>query len=124
MSLRSRNAISSALDCYVDGGGDAAFDSRMRAANDTFHEAVRRAARNGRLSSAVRDLEGFFPKDHVWRAAAEVGELASLNRDDHEEILAAVASRRAATARRVMTAHIEHAGNILIGYLDKQGFWS
>ena len=121
---RAQESVSHALDCYFDGDGDAAFDSRMRTANDTFHEAIRRAARNGRLGSAVRDLEGFFPKDHVWRAAAEVGELAPLNRDDHEEIVEAVANRRAATARRVMTAHIEHAGTILIGYLDKQGFWS
>jgi DNA-binding GntR family transcriptional regulator len=121
---RAQEAVSSALDAYVEGGGDAAFDGRMRAANDSFHEAVRGAARNGRLSSTVRDLEGFFPKDDVWRAAAEVGELQQLNRDDHEEILDVLANRHAPAARRAMTAHIEHAGRILVGFLDRQGFWS
>jgi DNA-binding GntR family transcriptional regulator len=120
----AQDALSSALDAYLEGGEAAAFDRRMRTANDAFHQGIRAVAGNGRLGGTVHDLEGFFPKDHVWRAAAEVGELESLNRDDHEAILEAIEARRAGAARRAMTAHVEHAGRILIGFLDGQGFWS
>jgi len=119
----AQEELSSALDAYFDGGGDAAFDRRMRSANDRFHEGIRRVAGNTRLDATVGDLEGFFAKDHVWRAAAEVGELESLNRDDHEEIVGAIAARRAPAARRAMTAHVDRAGRILIAFLDRQGFW-
>jgi DNA-binding GntR family transcriptional regulator len=120
----AQSTLSTALDAYLEGGEAAVFDRRMRAANDAFHEGIRRVAGNGRLGAAVRDLENFFPKDHVWRAAAEVGELESLNRDDHHVILDALAARRPGAARRAMTAHVQHAGRILIGFLDAQGFWS
>jgi DNA-binding GntR family transcriptional regulator len=121
---RAQDDLSSALGAYLDGGGDASFDRRLRSANDRFHEGIRRVAGNERLGGVVHDLEGFFPKDHVWRAAAAVGELESLNRDDHEAILEAIASRRGGAARRAMTAHVDRAGRILIAFLDGQGFWS
>jgi len=112
------------VDAFLDGGEAAAIDRRLRAANDAFHQGIRGLAGNDRLGSTVRDLEGFFPKDHVWRAAVEVGELEALNRDDHDAVLEAIAARRSGPARRAMTAHVGHAGRILIGFLDDQGFWS
>jgi DNA-binding GntR family transcriptional regulator len=121
---QAQDALSSALDAFLAGGEAATFDRRMHAANDAFHEGIRRVAGNGRLGAAVRDLEGFFPKDHVWQAAIEVGELEPLNRDDHDAILDALEARRPGAARRAMTAHVERAGRILIGFLDAQGFWS
>jgi DNA-binding GntR family transcriptional regulator len=121
---RAQDEVASALAVYVAGGAEASFDRRTRTANDSFHEAVRRAAGNRRLAATIRDLESFFPKDHVWRAAVELGELETLNRDDHEAIVASLAGRRPGAARRAMTAHIAHAGAMLIGFLDSQGFWS
>jgi DNA-binding GntR family transcriptional regulator len=121
---QAQDALSSALAAYLAGGEDATFDRQLRTANDRFHEGIRRVAGNARLAVTVRHLEGFFPKDHVWRAAAEAGELEALNLHDHDAIIAAIAARRAGIARRAMTAHVRRAGRILIASLDAQDFWS
>ena len=116
--------VADALARYLAGGADLDFDSRVGEANDAFHDGIRRAAGNRQLSTTVRDLDAFFPKNHVWRAAAETGELVALNRDDHEAILDAIEHRRGAAARRAMKAHVERAARLLIGALDEQGLWS
>ena len=46
-----------------------------------------------------------------------------LSVDEHEQIRTARAARDGAGARRAMTTHIEHAGRLLIGYLDRHNFW-
>jgi DNA-binding GntR family transcriptional regulator len=121
---RAQAAVVEALDRHLAGGGEAAFDSGVSVANDAFHEGIRRAADNARLAQTLRELDAFFPKGHVWQAAVEAGRLEALNRNDHEAILEALAGRRPTDARRAMTAHIAHAGSILVGHLDRRGFWS
>jgi len=46
-----------------------------------------------------------------------------LSVDEHEQIRNALAAGDGAGARLAMTAHIEHAGRLLIGYLDRHNFW-
>ena len=46
-----------------------------------------------------------------------------LSVDEHEQIRDALAARDGAGARLAMTTHIEHAGRLLIGYLDRHNFW-
>ena len=43
--------------------------------------------------------------------------------DEHEGIRAAVQARDADAARALMRAHIRHAKEILLRYLDERGFW-
>jgi DNA-binding GntR family transcriptional regulator len=115
------------LAAAIDGAGtlgDADFDAAVADANGAFHDAIHRAARNGRLMLSIRDLQHFFPRDSVWRAIADDPEtLHAMNVDQHERIAAALRARRPARARRAMRDHVAGAGRILLAYLDRQRFW-
>jgi DNA-binding GntR family transcriptional regulator len=103
---------------------EAGFDAAVADANGAFHDAIHRAARNGRLRASIRDLEHFFPRDSVWRAIADDPEaLHAMNVGEHERIAAALRARRAARARRAMRDHVRGAGRIVLAYLDAQRFW-
>jgi DNA-binding GntR family transcriptional regulator len=97
---------------------DAGFDARIREANETFHGVIHAAAGNQRLARYVRDLQDVFPKDYVWRAVSSGDESRALNLEEHAAIRDALAAGEGATARKLMTAHIEHAGRLLLAYLD------
>jgi DNA-binding GntR family transcriptional regulator len=103
---------------------EASFDTVVADANGAFHDAIHRAARNGRLHATIRDLQHFFPRDSVWRAIADDPEtLHAMNVGEHERIAAALRARRPAQARRAMREHVSGAGRILLAYLDEQRFW-
>jgi DNA-binding GntR family transcriptional regulator len=103
---------------------EASFDTVVADANGAFHDAIHRAARNGRLHATIRDLQHFFPRDSVWRAIADDPEtLHAMNIGEHERIAAALRARRPAQARRAMREHVSGAGRILLAYLDEQRFW-
>jgi DNA-binding GntR family transcriptional regulator len=103
---------------------EAGFDAAVADANGAFHDAIHRAARNGRLLGSIRDLQHFFPRDSVWRAIADdPGTLHAMNVDEHERIAAALRAHRPARARRAMRDHVNGAGRILLAYLDDQRFW-
>ncbi len=103
--------------------GEAAFNARVTLANVRFHAAIHRLADNGRLGRTIEELQTYFPKDYVWRALRDSPEGHVLSVDEHEEIRDALAAHDGAGARRAMTAHIEHAGRLLIDYLDRHNFW-
>ena len=103
--------------------GEAAFNARVTLANVGFHGAIHRLADNERLGRTIEELQSYFPKDYVWRALRDSPEGHVLSIDEHEEIRAALAAHDGAGARQAMTAHIEHAGRLLIGYLDRHSFW-
>ncbi len=42
---------------------------------------------------------------------------------EHEQIRNALAEHDGAAARLAMATHIEHAGRLLIAYLDLHSFW-
>jgi DNA-binding GntR family transcriptional regulator len=103
--------------------GEAAFNARITSANVRFHAAISRLADNGCLGRTIEDLQIYFPKDYVWRALRDSPEAHVLSVDEHEGIRAALAAHDGAGARLAMTAHIEHAGRLLIDYLDRHLFW-
>lgn len=103
--------------------GEAAFNARVTLANVRFHGAIHRLADNARLGRTIEELQTYFPKDYVWRALADSPEGHVLSVDEHEEIRNALAEHDGAGARLAMTAHIEHAGRLLIAYLDRHSFW-
>jgi DNA-binding GntR family transcriptional regulator len=103
--------------------GEAAFDARVTLANVRFHGTIHRLADSARLTRTIEELQTYFPKDYVWRALRDSPEGHVLSVDEHEQIRNALAARDGAGARLAMTTHIEHAGRLLIGYLDRHNFW-
>ncbi len=103
--------------------GEAAFNARVTLSNVRFHGAIHRLADNARLGRTIEELQTYFPKDYVWRALRDSPEGHVLSVDEHEEIRDALATHDSVAGRMAMTAHIEHAGRLLIGYLDRHSFW-
>jgi DNA-binding GntR family transcriptional regulator len=102
---------------------EAAFNAHITRANVGFHTAIHRLADNARLARAIEELQTYFPKDYVWRAIRDSPEGRVLNVDEHEQIRGALGRHDGRGARRAMTGHIEHAGRLLMAYLDHHGFW-
>lgn len=119
----SADAVAAMEAGAPDSGTQSAFNRKITVANETFHGIVHAAAGNARLHQYLLELQGFFPKDYVWRAVRSADEARSLNVDDHDAIRAALAAGDGSKARRAMAEHIDHAGALLIAYLDEHGFW-
>jgi DNA-binding GntR family transcriptional regulator len=100
-----------------------AFSTELGVANDAFHDLILGVADNAALEQDVRRLRGRFPKDYVTEAANSVNELLALNIGEHDAVRAALAAADAPAARRAMTDHIAHAGQLLIDHLDRERFW-
>jgi DNA-binding GntR family transcriptional regulator len=124
---RAQLEMERAMALLEDGGlrseDEAAFNARITMANVAFHSAIHRLADNSRLTRAIEDLQDYFPKDYVWRAIRDSPEGRVLSVDEHEHIRDTLATGDGAGARRAMAAHIEHAGRLLIAYLDQHRFW-
>jgi len=102
---------------------EPAFNARITRANEAFHSVIFQTCGNKQLAQLCRSLQGYFPKDYVWRAALPTEEARILNIEEHREIRDAFAERDAARARRAMSAHIIHGGSVLINHLEQHGFW-
>jgi DNA-binding GntR family transcriptional regulator len=103
---------------------EAAFNARITAANERFHAVIHRLAGNSRLTRTLEDLQAYFPKDYVWRAIGDSAEGHVLSIVEHEQIRDALVAHDAPAARAAMAAHVEHAGRLLVDYLDRHRFWS
>ena len=102
---------------------EPAFNARITNANETFHTVIFDAAGNEQLAQLCRSLQGYFPKDYVWRAALPAEEAQMLNVEEHREIRDALAAGDGGHARDAMSRHITHGGNALINHLEQHGFW-
>jgi DNA-binding GntR family transcriptional regulator len=102
---------------------EPAFNARVTSANQTFHTVIFDAAGNEQLAQLCRSLQGYFPKDYVWRAALPASEARMLNVEEHREIREALATADGKRARSAMSRHITHGGNALIDHLEQHGFW-
>jgi DNA-binding GntR family transcriptional regulator len=102
---------------------EPAFNAGITNANEAFHSAIFDACGNEQLAQLCRSLQGYFPKDYVWRAALPTDEARVLNVEEHREIRDAFAARDGARARRAMSEHITHGGTVLINHLEQHGFW-
>jgi DNA-binding GntR family transcriptional regulator len=102
---------------------EPAFNTRITKANETFHAVIFGAAGNGQLAQLCGSLQGYFPKDYVWRAGLPADEAQMLNVEEHGEIRDALAARDGGGARRAMSRHITHGGDVLINHLEQHGFW-
>jgi DNA-binding GntR family transcriptional regulator len=102
---------------------EAALTQDVGTINDTFHDAILKAAGNHALHDTTVRLRRFFPKDYVTRAIGDLDTLRTLNIDEHEQIVAEITSSDPRQARRAMHNHVAHAGEILITHLDQRRFW-
>lgn len=102
---------------------EPAFNARVTSANQTFHTVIFDAAGNEQLAQLCRSLQGYFPKDYVWRAALPAAEARLLNVEEHREIRDALAAADGTRARKAMSRHITHGGDALIDHLEQHGFW-
>lgn len=125
---RAQDEMSRAMDELEHGRvhpeDEAAFNARITAANERFHAVIHRLADNDRLTRLLGDLQAYFPKDYVWRAIGDSPEGHVLSVVEHEAVRDALAARDRSGARTAMAAHIEHAGRLLVAYLDRHHFWS
>jgi DNA-binding GntR family transcriptional regulator len=103
---------------------EPAFNVRVTLANEHFHAVVHRLTDNSRLTRTIEELQAYFPKDYVWRAIVDSPERHVLSVEEHEQIRDGLAAHDGVAARTAMSAHIEHAGRLLIAYLDRHEFWS
>ncbi len=124
---RAQDEMSRAMEELEHGRvhpeAEAAFNARITSANERFHAIVHRLADNDRLTRVLEELQAYFPKDYVWRAIGDSPEGHVLSVVEHEEIHDALAARDGGAARAAMAAHIEHAGRLLVDYLDRHRFW-
>jgi DNA-binding GntR family transcriptional regulator len=107
----------------LEASGGEIFSTEIGAANDAFHDLILEVADNDTLQQDVRKLRGRFPKDYVTDAAGSANDLRALNVTEHEAIRASLAAGDGSAARRAMTDHVAHAGQLLIEHLDRQRFW-
>lgn len=104
---------------------DVELDSAVATWNTAFHACIHRAAGNQILVRHIEDLQNSFPRDSVWRAIAhDRAAMVTMNVCEHEAVAAALRARTPAAARTAMRDHVRQAGEILLGYLDDQRFWS
>jgi DNA-binding GntR family transcriptional regulator len=103
---------------------EAAFNALITTANERFHAVIHRLAGNSRLTRTLEDLQAYFPKDYVWRAIGDSAEGHVLSIVEHERIRDALAARDGSSARATMAAHVQHAGRLLVDYLDRHRFWT
>lgn len=89
-------------------------------ANNAFHDAIIGAAGNARLSRAIAELYGSFPRNLTWAALQGAGDLVDRSAAEHELILAAVISQEANEARTRMIAHVMSAGELLASWFQHQ----
>jgi DNA-binding GntR family transcriptional regulator len=91
---------------------DNAHDEWMQA-NDAFHDAVHEAAGNTRLRATLGVLRNSFPRDLTWIVLGESSHLLEQNVGEHEAVLEAIERRDPRAARRLMSAHVLHAGELI-----------
>jgi DNA-binding GntR family transcriptional regulator len=102
---------------------EAAFHATISKGNDDFHGAVASAAHNDQLAMLCVKLRTFFPNNYVWRTLGSPEEARALYSTEHHLIRGALARRDKAGARAAMKQHIDHSRQLLIPYLNSQGFW-
>lgn len=88
-------------------------DTEWVRANDLFHQVVQEASGNARLVATIADLHQTFPRSLTWSALSASSRLLEENVDQHHAILEAIERHDPAGARRLMTDHVNRAGDLV-----------
>jgi DNA-binding GntR family transcriptional regulator len=101
--------------------GDSFINANVTRFNEEFHAVIRDTAGNMLLDRMISDLQKHFPKDYVWKAIKSSEQIEAINVTEHRAIQQALKRNDADAARAAMTAHVRHAGEILLGHLQQRG---
>jgi DNA-binding GntR family transcriptional regulator len=106
------------IDEHMRGhtGGDAGY---LESGNTNLHDLVYSIGESPRLTWFVRAASRFVPR-RFW---AIVPGWIEHNHSGHTPIIDALEGRDPDTARLLMSAHIDNAGQLLLAHLDSVGFW-
>lgn len=90
---------------------------RTEQLNHEIHRTINRAGGVGRLTSLLRLTVNYVPRQHYghvvgWSRASAL---------DHPEIIEALATRDAESARAAMGRHVRHIGTLLSAHLREHG---
>jgi DNA-binding GntR family transcriptional regulator len=102
------------LEAAVEEGASAA---RQVELNETFHRLLYERSGNALLARAIHDLEAITARRLISRLYERADPQTTIR--EHRAIVAAVAAGDAAAAAREAGAHVERAGDYLIGFLDE-----
>jgi DNA-binding GntR family transcriptional regulator len=87
--------------------------------NTRLHALIYETADAPRLGWFVTAASRFVPRRY-WGLVPGWFEF---NRTTHGPVLEALEARNEALARQLMSEHIQHAGELLLAYLDSIGYW-
>jgi DNA-binding GntR family transcriptional regulator len=96
----------------------ASADGEWTQANHRFHLVIQDAAGNERLAAIVEDLHRSFPRNLTWAALRDSSALLEQNVAEHADILEAIVQHDATEARRRMSAHVRHAGELIARHFE------
>lgn len=85
--------------------------------NWAFHRRLNHMAGSRRLIAALRTLSRLIPRDY----ALEMPEILERSNAEHAEIVEAITAKKVTTAEGLTRAHVRHAGEDLIRYLEAHG---
>lgn len=88
--------------------------------NFAFHRTINLAAGSPKLRWLLGTVVRYLPRRYY---AAIPGWLDASVRD-HDAIIDALRAHAAEDARRAMSGHVGHAGDLLVAHLEQQGFWA
>lgn len=109
-----------ALAAWLIGDTEVPLGARWVAANDAFHDAVRSAAGNLRLTRVIADLESSIQRSLTSAPlAAEPGHFAQ-NVAEHALIRATIERRDPVRARRAAYDHVMTAGEHVANWWEEQ----
>jgi DNA-binding GntR family transcriptional regulator len=101
--------------------GESVINAQLTRFNEEFHGVIRAVAGNGLLDRMVSDLQKRFPKDYVWKTIESAELIETINVTEHRRIFEALVRKDAEAARAAMTAHVNHAGSVLLRHLRDTG---
>jgi DNA-binding GntR family transcriptional regulator len=101
--------------------GESFINTQLTRFNEEFHGVIRAVAGNGLLDRLIADLQKRFPKDYVWKTIESPELIETINVTEHRRIIEALVRKDAEAARAAMTAHVRHAGSVLLGHLRDTG---
>jgi DNA-binding GntR family transcriptional regulator len=101
--------------------GESVINAQLTRFNEEFHGVIRAVAGNGLLDRMISDLQKRFPKDYVWKTIESAELIETINVTEHRRIIEALVRKDADAARAAMTAHVNHAGSVLLRHLRATG---
>lgn len=87
--------------------------------NFRFHRTINQAASSPKLAWLLGVVVRYVPRRFYSMIPGWID--ASLR--DHDSVIEALETHATEAAREAMALHIQHAGELLLAHLERQGFW-